>query len=185
MANTDAPNGMRAVKAKYGTAPQRRKYLVKASTEIFEGAPVCFNTTGNIVAYTTTLALAGQVAGVADEYVSSTRTDRSIFVLDDPEQLFEMQSDDATLTVLTDYQGKLFVFTNATTGHSTLLHSKAEIDGSTGTSVLGTAATNISPLQIQKESDQVGNTKKILHSRYHVRFMPQVHAMGVPPSGVT
>ena len=67
MANIDSPNGMRAVKAKYGTAPERRKYLVKASTEIFEGAPVCFNTTGNIVALTTTLAVIGQIAGVADE----------------------------------------------------------------------------------------------------------------------
>jgi hypothetical protein len=185
MANTDAPNGMRAVKAKYGTAPQRRKYLVKATTTIFEGAPVCFNTTGNIVAYTTTLAIAGQVAGVADQYVNTADADRSIYVLDDVNQLFEMQSDDNSLTALTDYLGKLFLFTNAVTGHTTLLHSKSEINGDTGTSVLGTAATNIHPIQVIGESQQVGNTVKILHSRYQVRFMPQVHAFGTPPTGIS
>ena len=185
MANIDSPNGMRAVKAKYGTAPERRKYLVKASTAIYEAQPVCFNTTGNIVAFTTTLAIKGQVAGVADEYVSTTQTDRSIYVYDDPNQLFEMQSDSADLTVLTDYLGKLFLFTNATTGHTTLLHSKAEITGSSGTSVLGTLATQIQSIQIVKESDDIGNTKKILHSRYQVRFMPQVHQFGVPPAGIT
>lgn len=185
MANIDSPNGLRAVKAKYGAAPQRRKYLVKASTAIYEGAPVCLNTTGNIVAYTTTLAIAGQVVGVADEYVSTTRTDRSIFVLDDPQQLFEMQSDDATLSLLTDYLGKLVKMTNATTGHTTLLHSKAEIDGDSGTSVQGTAATNIVPLMIVGESQSIGNTPKIIHSRYQVKFIPKVHVFGDPPSGVT
>ena len=185
MANIDSPNGMRAVKAKYGTVPQRRKYLVKASTEIFEGAPVCLNTTGNIVAYTTTLAIKGQVVGVADEYVSTTRSDRSIFVFDDPAQLFEMQSDDNTLSLLTDYLGKVFTFTNATTGHATLLHSKAEINGDTGTSVLGTLATQIQPIMIEAESGSIGNAKKILHSRYQVRFIPKVHVFGDPPSGVT
>ena len=185
MANIDSPNGMRAVVAKYGAAPRRRKYLVKASTAIYEGAPVCLNTTGNIVAYTTTLAIAGQVVGVADEYVSTTRTDRSIYVLDDPDQLFEMQSDDASLTALTDYLGKLFTFTNATTGHTTLLHSKAEIDGNTGTSVQGTAATNIHPIMIEKESQAIGNTVKVIHSRYQVKWIPKVHVFGDPPSGVT
>jgi len=185
MANIDSPNGMRAVVAKYGTAPRRRKYIVKASTAIYEGAPVCLNTTGNIVAYTGTLAIAGQVVGVADEYVSTTRTDRSIYVLDDSQQLFEMQSNDASLTLLTDYLGKLFQFTNATTGHTTLLHSKAEINGSVGTSVQGTLATQIWPIMIERESQAIGNTKKILHSRYQVRFIPKVHVFGDPPSGVT
>lgn len=185
MANIDSPNGMRAVRAKYGTAPERQKFLVKASTEIFEGAPVCFNTTGNIVAYTTTLAIKGMVAGVADEYVAAAQADRSIYVYHDANQLFEMQSDDNSLTALTDYLGKLFTFTNATTGHSTLLHSKAEIDGNTGTSVQGTAATNIQPIQIVKESEDIGNAKKILHSRYQVKFIPKVHAFGDPPAGIT
>ena len=111
MANIDSPNGMRAVKAKYGTAPQRRKYLVKATTTIYENAPVCLNTTGNIVAFTTTLAIAGQVVGVADQYVASGATDRSIYVLDDVEQIFEMQSDDNSITALTDFLGKLFSIT--------------------------------------------------------------------------
>lgn len=185
MANTDIPNGMRAVKAKYGTAPERKKYLVKASTIIYEGQPVCFNTTGNIVAFTTTLAIKGQVAGVADNYVASAAADRSVYVYDDPNQLFEMQSDDDSLSVLTDYLGKLFLIINATTGHTTLLHSKAEIDGSSGTSVLGTLATQIQALQIVKESDSIGNAKKVEFSRYQVRFMPQVHVFGVPPSGIT
>jgi hypothetical protein len=176
---------MRAVRIKYGTAPQRRKYIVKDSVEIFEGAPVCLNTTGNVIAYTTTLAIAGQVVGVADEYVAAARTDRTIYVLDDPQQVFEMQSDDASLTALTDYLGKLFVFTNATTGHTTLLHSKAEIDGNTGTSVQGTVATQLSPLMIVQESQSIGNTKKILHSRYQVKFIPKVHVFGDPPSGIT
>lgn len=185
MANIDSPNGMRAVKAKYGAAPQRRKYLVKAAVAIYEGAPVCLNTTGNIVAYTTTLAIKGQVVGVADQSVIAGAADRSCFVLDDPQQLFEMQSDDNTISLLTDYLGKVFTFTNATTGHTTLLHSKAEIDGSTGTSVLGTLATQIQPIMIEAESGAIGNEKKILHSRYQVRFIPKVHVFGDPPSGVT
>ncbi len=185
MANTDFPNGMKAVRAEYGTAPERRKYTVKASTEIFENAPVCLNTTGALVAYTTTLALAGQIAGVANEYISTTQTDRSLFVLDDPNQVFEMQSDDATLTVLTDWLGKLFNFVNPTTGSATLFHSKAEIDGSSGTSVLGTLATTIQPIQIVEQSDQIGHTQDSTNSRFYVRFMPQVHFRGVPPSGVT
>lgn len=185
MANTDAPRGLNAVKAKYGTAPERRKFTVKASTEIFENAPVCLNTTGEIVAYTKTLAVAGQVAGVASEYKSSTETDRTIYVFDDPNQLFEIQSDDSSLTALADYLGKVFSFVNPTTGSSTLLYSKAELDGSSGTSVLGTNTTTIRPLHVLDQSDQIGHTDDGANSRFVVRFVPQVHFKGVPATGVT
>lgn len=185
MANTDTPRGFNAIKAKYGTAPERTKYTVKASTEIFENAPVCLNTTGELVAYTNTLALAGQLAGVASQYISTTDTDRTLYVFDDPNQLFEIQTSDTAITALTDYLGKVFRMTNATTGSATLLHSKAEIDGSTKTSILGTNSTTVHPVHVVGQSDQIGHSDNAAHSKFIVRFVPDFHWKGKPATGVT
>lgn len=185
MANANTPFGLCAVKPKYGTAPERKKYTVKASTTIYERHPVCLNTTGELVAYTNTLAAAGQVAGVIDQTILAADTDRTAYVLDDPKQQYEIMSSDDSLTVLTDWLGKIFRFTNLSTNNTTLQYSKTMLDGSTGTSVVTLSAASICPIVAVRQSDQIGHTDNTTYNRFVVEFIPQVHYLANPATYVT
>lgn len=186
MANIDAPVGMRPVKVEYGTAPKIEKFAVTDSVAIYQGAPVCLADTGLIVAYTNTLAAAGQVVGVASHYVSAAQADRTLLVYTDPGQVFEMQSDDATLTAVTDYRGGLFRFVNPAAGNTTTLQSKAEIDGSSGTSVTGATSTAVTPIRIEDVVVAPQNTigSGISWTRFLVRFILPVHHRGMGKVGI-
>lgn len=175
MANLDAPNGFRAVEnGVAGTVPRLRKYTVKASTAIYEGDLVALNSTAQVIAYTTTDAAAGDLIGVAAHPVTSAQTDRNLLVYDDPEQVYEAQSDDNSLTAVADYLFK-FVKPISTTGNTTTLQSKHEIDGSSGTATTGVVATNIAPLQIIGVSGAINNTVNVSFTRYLCKIVGRAH----------
>lgn len=183
MANLDAPLGFRPVRNESGNVPKLEPFQVSSGVEIFEGAPVCIDGNGEIVAYTDALALAGKVIGVAAHYVSSTQTDRELHVYTDINQEYELQADDATLASKGDSIGRLFRITNPAAGNATTLQSTAEIDASSGASVTGTTAGTLTPIRIERESEQIGNEKNVAFSRYVVRFIPPVMLRGMATIG--
>ncbi len=171
MANLDAPLGFRAVSNGIaGTVPRLTQYAVKASVAIYEGDLVGINSTGQIVAYTATAADAGDIVGVASHPVTAAQSDRNLLVYDDPETNFEAQVDDDTLTNVSLYLFKYFDIVK-TTGNTTTLQSKHEIDGDSGTAAL--AAGNA--VQIVGPSKAINNTENTTYSRYIVRLIPQAH----------
>jgi len=186
MANTDAPRGLQAINNPYGTVPLMEKFSVTASTTIYEGQPVALADTGLIVAASHTNALTGSWIGVASHYVAGAATDRSLIVYTDVNQEYEIQSDDASLTAITDYKGALFRFTNIAAGSGTLKHSKAEIDGSSATGVMGTAAGSVTPLRVERISAQINNELGASKSwtKFLVKIAPPVMHRGMATVGV-
>jgi hypothetical protein len=184
MANIDAPLGFCPVRNEHGTVPYVESFQVSSGVEIFQHSPVALDGNGEVVAYTDTLALGGQLIGVAAHYVSSTQTDREILVYTDVNQEYELQADDATITSKGDSIGRLFRITNAAAGSSTTLQSTAEIDASSGASVTGTTAGTVTPIRIERESEQINNEKNVEFSRYIVRFLPGVMLRGISSVGL-
>jgi hypothetical protein len=185
LANTDAARGLQPVNNPYGTVPILEKFTVTASTSIYQGQPVALADTGLIVAASHTNALTGSWIGVAAHGVTSAQTDKTLLVYSDPLQEFEMQSDDDSLTLITDYKGALFRVTGIATGSVTLLHSKAEIDGSSATGVSGKTNTDVTPLRIERISSQINNEAALSWTRYIVKIIPPVHHRGMASVGIT
>ena len=185
MANTDRPFGLRAVDNPSGTAATLRPYTVKASTAIYEGMIVALNSTAQIIGYTTTDAVAGDLVGVASHPVASTDTDRTLMVYNDPRQRYEIQADGADITASTVYLYKFAPLTNGASGNTTTMQSKAELDSSGLSSTLGTAATNIKCLQILGVSDNIKNEEAVAYTRYIVQIAPPCHLNGMGSVGIS
>lgn len=117
MANKDIVSGCKP----YGAVLRLSPYT--AGGTIYPGDPVKQDNAGQVVAGTA----GSTVRGVAAAYAVSGET---VLVWDHPDQLFECQSDDATIDALTDmnlnYQ---FIFGTPSTLYR---RSGVEIDGDTG-----------------------------------------------------
>lgn len=117
MANRDEVKGCQP----YGPLLRSRPYT--AGGTIYEGDPVKFDGSGQVV-----VATAGDAcAGVALNYAVSAG---EVLVADHPDQEFVCQSDDATIDALTDmHLNYNFIFGTAST---LFRRSGVEIDGDTG-----------------------------------------------------
>lgn len=178
MANLDAPMGYRPIEnGVAGITSRLRMYPVTASLAVYEGDLVALNSTGTVVAYTTTDAVAGNLIGVAAHHVSATATDRNLAVYDDPNQVFEAQADDGTITNAALAKFKLFKPVIAT-GNTTTLQSKHEIDASATSSLFGTVATQVYPIQVLKPSGAINNTAYTTYTRYECQIHPSAHLRG-------
>lgn len=178
MANLDAPLGFRAVEnGVAGTAPRLRKYTVKSSLAIGEGDLVALNSTAQVIAYTTTDAVAGDLIGVAAHPVTATQTSRDLMVYDDPQQIFEVQADGDVGSAVNSWLGKLFKVT-VNTLNTTTLQSKHELDASASSAVFGTVATQVYPLRVVGVSAAIDNTDLVSYTRYLVQIHPSAHLRG-------
>ena len=183
MANTDRPFGMRAVDNPSGTASKLTPFTVKDTTDIYEGMIVALNSTAEIVGYTTTDAVAGDLIGVAAAPMTSAATDRELMVYSDPEQRFEIQADGADITASTVYKYNFAPLTNGASGNGTTMQSIGEIDSSALITTLGTAATNIACLQLLGVSRNIQNETGVAYTRYIVRIAPPCHLNGMGSVG--
>jgi hypothetical protein len=171
MANIDHPFGFRAVNTgTAGTVPRLTEYTALTNIAIYEGDIVALNTTGLVIAYTTADADSGDVIGVAAHTLTAAMTARELLVYDDPEQIFEAQVDDDTVASNAGWLFQYFAVT-ATTGNTTTLQSKHEIDGDTGTNL---AATTMA-VQIVGLSKAINNAANLSVTRYLCRILPQAH----------
>ena len=175
--NTDFPRGFRAVSnGTAGTAPRLNEYTVAAATVPGEDDIVALNASALVIVYTTTDAVAGDLIGVAAHPGTAAG---KILVYDDPEQLFEAQLDDNTVTATVDFLGKLFGVVKGTASTVTL-QSIQEIDGSASSSLFGTLATQVYPLQPVRKSGAVNNflASGDTWTSLIVRIHPAAHLLG-------
>jgi hypothetical protein len=186
MANLDAPFGLNAVRGEYNAAPRLETFTVASSVTVYQGMPVCLNSTGQIIAYTDAAAIAGLVIGVAAHPVLGAATTRDLQVYTDPDQVYEIQADDNSLTAVANYLGGLFDITNPTSGNSTTLHSIAELDASSFSTVIinNTAAADLRPLRVEGVSKAINNETNVSWTNYLVRFAPPVHHRGMASIGI-
>ena len=145
MANLDAPLGFNPIRNPFGTTIPSDPYEVTASQGVAPGT-ICYLTdAGTIQAYTGTTLGAKAIIGAAMGSVASGATLRDVEVANHPDQEYEVQSDDNTLTLITDLIGANFAGVNIATVHTTLIQSRGEINGNTGTSI--NSATAIRPFR--------------------------------------
>jgi len=178
--NLDAPLGFRPVaNGIAGTAPRLTEYSVKAAVAIYEGDLVGINTTGQVIAYTVTDADAGDVIGVAAHPVTAAQSARELLVYDDPAQVYEAQADDSSLTVVADYLFMNFAAVK-TTGNTTTLQSKHEIDGSTASNTFTTGdivrVIGVSGAINNRIGDDPDNTgTNVSYTRFLCQIIPSAH----------
>ena len=190
MGNIDAPRGFRAVKNEAGTAPRLTPYEAADSINIFDGEILALSTGGQAVSYTDTLAIEGQLIGVAAHFVAAAETDdRTVMVYDDPMQEYAVQADGADITALTDYRFKLFDVTSPKTGNTTLLTSTSELDASSASSLVATAtldAAGIRPLlcldKIRSRENEIGSG--ITWTQFKIKIAPPCHVSGMAKVGL-
>lgn len=160
MANNDNPHGLTAVRMLNGGKIPCRRYICATTSAIGQGDVVTLRAAGKVASLKTTGG-ATNVIGVAANY---TATSGYVWVYDDPDTVFEIQSDGTTDPGSTTAQGLVgnngpFIIS---TYNTTTKISKHELDYSAVTT--GTA----DPLKIIGYDNQVNNDITLAHARFHV-----------------
>jgi len=166
MANVDHAHGLTPVMSRFHDTPRMTQYKATITSAIFRGGPVVLRTAGNVAALKTTGG-ADNVIGIAASYVAAgTDPAADIGVYDDPDTVFEAQSDGTTDPGSTTAQAKIGATcpfaANPEAGTTASGQSSAEIDYdaiSTGTA---------DPLKIVGYYNLVGNDMTLAHARYLV-----------------
>lgn len=178
--NRNAPRGFVPIKNRGGTIPRIGTYTVAAATTVYQGNLLAINASGLLITGSHTLCITGQIIGAAAGYATAAQECK---VYDDPEQLFELQADDNTVTTVAAAVGALYRLV-LTTGNTTTLQSKHQIDASTGAAVTGSGATTVTPIRIEGLVPTIGNSITSSYSRWAVRIIPGVHHYGSSTVGV-
>jgi hypothetical protein len=169
LANKDAPHGFRPVRQLHGGRVPMHQYKCSTTTAIYEGDIVQLKSTGNVKTITTVTGVDTMV-GVAAEYAAIATTD--ILVYDDPYTVFEAQCDGATDPGTTTSLGHIGNTCDLilTTGNTTTLLSKHEIDYSQITTATASGA-----MQIVGFYEGVDNDVTLAHARYEVIFQRHLY----------
>ncbi len=175
MANLDAPAGFRAVRNSKGTAPRIEPYI-GAAGNLFEGAIMFLKDTGEVDIYSGTTLGRQAIVGALAAPLATAATDRTVFIYDDPDQEYEVQVDDNSVSLITDLIGANFAAINPTTGNATLLQSKAEIDGSSATTVNN--STTITPFRGLRFGQAPDDDPTLANNDIVVKINPNNHVFG-------
>jgi hypothetical protein len=165
MANVDYPNGLTAVMSgsNCGT-PRLTKYKASVTSAIYAGGIVCLRAGGQVANLKTTTG-AANVVGVASNYVAAATTPAAdVWVYDDPNTIFMVQTDGTTDPGSTTAQAKIGAAAalEGVTGSTASGRSNSEINYST----ISTSTTD--PLRIVGLYNQAGNDMTLAHARYLV-----------------
>jgi hypothetical protein len=139
MANIDFPSGLRPLINRNGSNPEVR-VMNCVATVIYEGALAFLSSTGLVGMCSSsviTSVLKRDIVGVFAEGRAAGADGAEgvtnlIRVYTDPEQLYVIQTDDDTVSAVTDAIGRNFTPLAVNSGNSTTLRSICEIDGNTG-----------------------------------------------------
>lgn len=130
MANLDGAKGFSALRTPHGTDIPMEEYQAVTAITVYPGQLLYMSATGEVNIWTGTATGRTSILGAAQGYLPSTESDRAILVCDSPDQEYEVQVDDNTLTNVGLLVGENFGGTNFTAVNATALRSLAEIDGS-------------------------------------------------------
>ena len=168
MANLDSAFGFRPVRMLNGGKIPMHKYANKgATTAIFQGDRVALQgADGRLLRIATTTPNVDCI-GVAANYIASGTAGQDVWVYDDPNTVFEVQSDGTTDTDHNDYIGSVAACI-AGTGNTTSGLGADEIDASSITSS-GTATNNV--VKIIGVSAKANNDSSLSHCVMEVLLM--------------
>lgn len=154
-AATDNPFGAMP----YGKVERIRPYLKDSgAVAIYPGDFVTLETDGGIGVATASQAL---ILGVAAEYSAASTEKTDFLVYDDPNQLFAVQ-DDGDTTAMTEASIGTNVDLIVTTGDTTTLRSRHEIDSSSvaTTATLALKVIALHPIEGRSFASAAGDPRK-------------------------
>jgi len=178
MANLNAPKGFVPIADPFGNEIPTHKYDTGATAVIYPGQILYLADTGKVVVWTGTATGRTSLVGAAVEYKGSTDSDRNIAVADSPNQEFEAQLDDNTVTALTDFIGANFQanVTVITSVSAARLLSLASLNGASASSVNN--STTIRPFQAIRYREGAENVLAQSYADIVVRIRPENHVFG-------
>lgn len=142
--NLDAPLGLRPVDNGLAGSVPRLEEMYANSVAIYEGDLLQLETNGQVTPCANVVTTSEPLAGVAANYLAAGTagqgTTRVVSVYTDPFQRYVLQADDdditATPAAIADFVGLNFDLVY-TTGNTTTLQSKHELDASSGATTAG------------------------------------------------
>ena len=178
MANNDYPHGLNAVMSKVHDTPRMSQYLAGTTTAIFRGDVLTLKTNGR-VARTTTPAGADNIIGVSNNYIAAgVAPPADVWVYDDPDTIFEIQSDGTTDPGASTAQahigaGANIIYAAGDTGSG---QSKVELDYSSIAAAVTTSGGI--PIRVVGHYNIAGNDMTLMHARYLVQFNRTLNYQG-------
>jgi len=160
LANRDFPSGLRPLRNQNGSAPMVES-LPCVTTVLYEGALLFLSggAVGKVQMYTSsvliTTGLGLQVIGVAAEPKAAGASKTTVLVYTDPQQLYEIQSDDATVDSNSDALGLNFAVVAPNAGNATTGRSISELDGNSAGVVASTSVCRI--LHVINRKKEIGD----------------------------
>lgn len=175
MANVDYPHGLNAVMSRFNDTPRMKKYFANVTTAIFRGDPLTLEANSRVLSLTTNTAV--NFIGIAANYnAAGTTPPVEIWVYDDQDTVYEVQSDgttDPTLATARAHIGATADFT-MTTGSTASGQSAMELDYSS----IGSTAVAL-PLKIVGLYNITGNDPALMNGRYLVILNKHILSKGV------
>ncbi len=181
MANPNAPFGFRLMRNQNGDHPRVRPYTASASVAIGAGAIVNLNSDGTVSVWGGTALNRLKLLGEAITPMTTSATDRTVFVADNPDEEYLVQCDDKSVTNANGLIGRFFAGASMTSRNSTLNQSISVLDASSGTSVNN--STTLAVFQGLRFSGEVGNVATQTYARVVVRINPVNHILGTAVAG--
>lgn len=171
MANIDSPFGLWPAKGTGGsTGPRVTEYTVGSGLRIGKGSPLILEADGQVSIMETTAQ--SVIIGVAAHWVSSTGSGRVVKVFDDPDTIFEIQTDDNNTSTIADAIGANFSILTPAAVNGTTMRSIAEADGSSA----AVAGADTNPLRCVATSRNVRRDEfNTSFLGLHVIFNPEMH----------
>ena len=177
MANVDAPFGFRALRNKSGgTTVPTNPYVASGTNAVYDGALMYLTDAATVTMWTGTGTGRLQLIGVSAHQLTASSSSRELLIYDDPAQEFEVQSDDDSLTALTDFLHANLAPITPATGNTTTLQSISEIDGSSATTVNN--STTIRVLRGLRFSGNIGQDTSTSFVNIVVRINDVNHLNG-------
>ncbi len=178
MANNDYPHGLNAVMSRVHDTPRLTQYLAGTTTAIFRGDIVTLKTNGR-VARTTTAEGADNIIGVAGSYVAASQAPpKDVWVYDDPDTIYEIQSDGTTDPGASTAQGHVGAGANIvyTAGDVNSGRSKVELDYSSIAAAVTTSGGI--PIRVVGHYNLAGNDMTLMHAKYLVQLNRTLNYQG-------
>jgi hypothetical protein len=179
--NVNAPFGFRVIRNRNGDYPQVSTRTASTSIALPEGGIGYLRTDGLVGLMSGTVTLSGRrILGPIMAGCSTTATDRTIKVCEDPDVEMAVQLSDGTVTGVNAFIGRNFLGTNMTLIKTSVNQSKSSLLGTSGTSIINTVptGTNYRPFRGIRFYGEVGNASSQSFAQVVVKIHPFYHVFG-------
>lgn len=179
--NPNAPFGFRVIRNRNGDFPQVSTRTASTSIAFPEGGIGYLRVDGLVGLMDNTVTLSGRrILGPILAGCTTTATDRTIKICEDPDVEMVAMLDDGSVTGINGFVGRNFGGTSMTVIKTSVNQSKATIDASTGTNTINTVVTgtNYRPFRGVRFYGEVGNASSQSFAQAVVKIHPFYHVYG-------